>query len=102
MNNGSIVMQNAQTPKIGPALPAPALPARGVVPRYVTEAELIVILGLKSKRTLSKWRAAREGPVPTFCGGAVRYEMAAVESWLESRKFFKRPVRRKSVAALNL
>jgi predicted DNA-binding transcriptional regulator AlpA len=60
------------------------------VNRFLNEAEVVGMLGLKSKRTLRKWRAQKRGPAPTAIGGAIRYRTSDLEEWLESRKWLGR------------
>jgi hypothetical protein len=52
-------------------------------PRFVTEADLEEITGVK-KRTWQKHRLFGRGPRFYKIGGAVRYNLAEVLEWIES------------------
>lgn len=52
--------------------------------KFLTERE-VSQLGIASVRTLQAWRLLRRGPRWYKVGRCVRYRIAEVESWLNSR-----------------
>jgi predicted DNA-binding transcriptional regulator AlpA len=54
-----------------------------VLRRFLTEAQVADVTHI-SQRTLQKWRLFGHGPRYVKLRGAVRYEWADVEAWIES------------------
>lgn len=52
--------------------------------RLLTTAEAAAFLGM-SVRTLEGWRTKILGPVYLHVGGRVRYRVADLEAWLDTR-----------------
>ena len=57
------------------------MPNSSNVPTLVNETEAARILNL-SEKTLRRWRGARQGPVFTKLGAAVRYSLADLDSFI--------------------
>ncbi len=53
--------------------------------KYLTTAQAAEALSL-SKSTLDNWRSQGRGPSYIKVGGAVRYRIADIESWVESQQ----------------
>jgi predicted DNA-binding transcriptional regulator AlpA len=53
-------------------------------PEYITEKDVSSFTGV-SLSTLRRWRLMNEGPPWLKFGGAVRYPVAALRSWIEAR-----------------
>jgi hypothetical protein len=57
------------------------MPIDPKTPALVNEIEAARILNL-SEKTLRRWRVARQGPVFTKLGAAVRYSLADLDSFI--------------------
>ena len=57
-----------------------------ILDEYLTEDELVKALRLKSRRTVQRWRADREGPDWTPIGRRIFYSKQSVRRWLEQRE----------------
>jgi excisionase family DNA binding protein len=53
--------------------------------KLLTNKEAAAYLGY-SEKTLTKWRCTREEHIPFYRGNPVRYDVADLDRWLESRK----------------
>jgi predicted DNA-binding transcriptional regulator AlpA len=51
--------------------------------RFLTDVEVEVVYGF-SKKTLRNWRLLGRGPVFKKIGSSVRYDIRALEAWIES------------------
>jgi excisionase family DNA binding protein len=60
-------------------------PAQPAERSLLTPAQLASELHV-SKQTLAKWRLSGDGPRYRKLGGAVRYDRAEVEEWVEARR----------------
>lgn len=52
--------------------------------KFLTQTELSELLQVRPA-TLVRWRYSRKGPEFIKVGGLVRYEMGAVESWIQQQ-----------------
>jgi hypothetical protein len=55
----------------------------GVTKRFLTEVDVELRYGI-SRKTLRNWRIFGKGPVYRKFGTSVRYEVRALEEWIES------------------
>jgi predicted DNA-binding transcriptional regulator AlpA len=49
--------------------------------RFINEREFEATYGIKAA-TLRRWRLVGKGPIFRKLGGAVRYEVSAIEAWI--------------------
>ena len=62
----------------------PAVSAQNATRRFDTEAQAATYLNV-SRRTLQAWRQRGGGPEYIKLGGAVRYDRAALDRYIEER-----------------
>lgn len=54
----------------------------------VSEADFARQIGIKSLRTLQKWRLARKGPQPIKIGRKIYFSRESINKWIDTNEGF--------------